>query len=538
MVMVWVLGDYTSYTDSTFAEVRRWIERDHIGGVSMSLGTPIEVAAKINNMQRLSRVPLLSSADLEPGLGRLEGGVFTHYLLDAGSATVFPSAMAIAATGRDQDAYDAARAIAEEARAVGIQINFSPVVDVNNNPSNPVINTRSFGEDPQRVARLSAQFVRGTQDGGAISTAKHFPGHGDTDVDSHVGLPVVGANWSRLTAVELVPFRAAIEAGAAMVMTAHIALPAVEGDSTTPATLAPRIITGVLRDSLKFRGVAITDAMTMEGVGKGYGVEESSVLAVKAGADIILKPSDPTKAIDAVVAAVDRGEISRARIDSAARRVLELKARTGVAFNRLADLDALREVVGSREHRAVADDIARRAVTLLRDTPAQLPLAGSRVAVVQYMPETELRAGKIFGGEIRVAFPGTVVTKISPATSPTDLDSVARQVAGADRVVVAAYVRRIEGEGRPAVPPHIARWIDDLAKKEKVVAVALGNPYLIRQFPSVSTYLVTYGVGDALERAAAAIVLGRAPAVGIAPVLLPGFFNRGDGIKREAGVSR
>jgi beta-N-acetylhexosaminidase len=465
MVMVWVLGDYTSYTDSTFAEVRRWIERDHIGGVSMSLGTPIEVAAKINNMQRLSRVPLLTSADLEPGLGRLEGGVFTHYLLEAGSATVFPSAMAIAATGRDQDAYDAARVIAEEARAVGIQINFSPVVDVNNNPSNPVINTRSFGEDPQRVARLSAQFVRGTQDGGAISTAKHFPGHGDTDVDSHVGLPVVGANWSRLTTVELVPFRAAIEAGAAMVMTAHIALPAVEGDSTTPATLAPRIITGVLRDTLKFRGVAITDAMTMEGVGKGYSVEESSVLAVKAGADIILKPSDPTKAIDAVVAAVDRGEISRARIDSAARRVLELKARTGVAFNRLVDLDALREVVGSREHRAVADDIARRAVTLLRDTRAQLPLAGSRVAVVQYMPETELRAGKIFGNEIRAAFPGSIVTRISPATSATDLDSVARQVAGADRVVVAAYVRRIEGEGRPAVPPHIAKWIDDLAKK-------------------------------------------------------------------------
>jgi beta-N-acetylhexosaminidase len=538
MVMVWVLGDYTSYTDSTFAEVRRWIERDHIGGVSMSLGTPIEVAAKINNMQRLSRVPLMTSADLEPGLGRLEGGVFTHYLLEAGSATVFPSAMAIAATGRDQDAYDAARIIAEEARAVGIQINFSPVVDVNNNPSNPVINTRSFGEDPQRVARLAAQFVRGTQDGGAISTAKHFPGHGDTDVDSHVGLPVVGANWARLTTVELVPFRAAIDAGAAMVMTAHIALPAIEGDSTTPATLAPRIITGVLRDSLNFRGVAITDAMTMEGVGKGYGVEESSVLAVKAGADIILKPSDPTKAIDAVVAAVDRGEISRARIDSAARRVLELKARTGVAFNRLVDLDALREVVGSREHRAVADDIARRAVTLLRDTPAHLPLAGRRVAVVQYMPETELRAGKIFGGEIRAAFPGTIVTRISPATSPTDLDSVARQVAGADRVVVAAYVRRIEGEGRPAVPPHIAKWIDDLAKREKVVAVALGNPYLIRQFPSVSTYLVTYGVGDALERAAAAVVLGRAPAVGTVPVSLPGFFNRGDGIKREAGVSR
>src|SRR5688500_11090470 len=381
MVMVWVLGDYTNNGDSTFAEVRRWIQQDHIGGVSMSLGTPVEVAAKINSMQRISRVPLMTSADLEPGLGRLEGGVFTHYLLEAGSATVFPSAMAIAATGRDQDAYDAARVIAQEARAVGIHINFSPTVDVNNNPSNPVINTRSFGEDPQHVARLSAQFVRGTQDGGAISTAKHFPGHGDTDVDSHVGLPVVGANWSRLTTVELVPFRAAIEAGAAMVMTAHIALPAVEGDSTTPATLAPRIITGVLRDTLRFRGVAITDAMTMEGVGKGYSVEESSVLAVKAGADVILKPSDPTKAIDAVLAAVERGDISQARIDSAARRALEQKARTGVAFNRLVDLDAVREVVGSREHRALADDIARRAITLLRDNPALLPLSGRRVAV-------------------------------------------------------------------------------------------------------------------------------------------------------------
>ena len=532
MVMVWVLGDYTSYGDSSYAEVRRWIERDHIGGVSMSLGTPIEVAAKINNMQRLSRVPLLTSADLEPGLGRLEGGTFTHYLLDAGSATVFPSAMAIAATGRDQDAYDVAKIIAQEARAVGIQINFSPVVDVNNNPSNPVINTRSFGEDPQRVARLSAEFVRGTQDGGAVSTAKHFPGHGDTDVDSHVGLPIVGANWSRLDTLELVPFRAAINANAGMVMTAHIALPAIEGDSTTPATLAPKIITGVLRDSLKFGGVAITDAMTMEGVGKGYSVEESSVLAVKAGADIILKPSDPTKAIDAVVAAVERGQISRAHIDSAARRVLELKARTGVAFNPLMDLDALREVVGSPEHRAVAADIARRAVTLLRDKAALLPASGKRVAVVQYSPETELRAGKIFGGDIRAAIPGAQVIKISPATSVSDLDSVTRQVTGSDRVIVAAYVRRIEGEGRPAVPPHIAKWIDDLARKEKVIAVALGNPYLIRQFPNVQTYLVTYGVSDALERSAAAVVLGRATATGTTPVSLPGFFRRGDGIRR------
>ena len=297
MVMVWMLGDYANTRDSSYAEVIRWVERDHIGGVSMSLGTPIEVAAKLNDLQRRAAVPLLTSADLEPGLGRLEGGVFAHYMLDAGGATVFPPAMAIAATGRDSDSFDVARAIAQEGRAAGIQINFAPVVDVNNNPSNPVINTRSFGEDPNRVARLSDLFVRGAMAGGQLATAKHFPGHGDTDVDSHVGLPIVTATMGRLDTVELVPFKAAIGAGAALVMTAHIALPAVQGDSSTPATLAPRIITGLLRDSLGFRGVAITDAMTMEGIGKGYTTEQSSVLAVKAGADILLKPSDPTRAI-------------------------------------------------------------------------------------------------------------------------------------------------------------------------------------------------------------------------------------------------
>src|SRR5262249_22261517 len=259
------------------------------------------------------------------------------------------------------------RAIASEGRAAGIHINFAPVVDVNNNPANPVINTRSFGEDPARVARLSALFVRGARDGGQLATAKHFPGHGDTDVDSHVGLPIVGATRARLNAVELVPFKAAIAEGASLVMTAHIALPAVEGDSSTPATLAPRIITDLLRDTLGFRGVAITDAMTMEGVGKGYTTEESSVLAVKAGADILLKPSDPVRAIDAVVAAVERGEISRERIDRSARAVLELKARSGAATQPIVSLEHLRDVVGSPEHHAIAASIAQRSLTLLRD---------------------------------------------------------------------------------------------------------------------------------------------------------------------------
>jgi beta-N-acetylhexosaminidase len=535
MVNVWVLGDYTNTRDPSFAEVLRWIEKDHVGGVTMSLGSPIEVAEKINAMQRASRVPLMVGADLEPNLGRLEGGVFAHYMIDGGGATVFPTAMAIAATGRDDDAYAVGRAIGREAKAAGILVNFAPTVDVNNNPANPVINTRSFGEDARRVATLSAAFVRGSQDAGVVATIKHFPGHGDTDVDSHAGLPIVGASLARLDSVELVPFGAAIDAGAGMVMTAHLALPAVQGDSTTPATLAPKIITGLLRDRLHFSGLAITDAMTMGGIGKGYTTEESSVLAVQSGADVLLKPSDPTKAVDALVRAVETGSISRARIDSSVRRILEVKVRTGLAAHPLVPLDTLRDVVGAPEHRALAADIARRAITLLRDQANLIPgPTTGRTVLVQYMPETELKAGRAFAAEVRDAAGDAKVFKIGPGTASSTLDSIARACRGAERVIVATYVRRIEGEGRVAIPERVATWIDSLAVRDRVVLVSLGNPYLIRQFPQVGTYLVTYGVNEALERAGARAVLGRAPITGVSPITLPGFFKRGDGLKREA----
>ena len=518
MVNVWVLGDYTSTDDSTFAEVLRWIRDDHIGGVSMSLGTPIEVAAKLNYMQGQSRVPLIVSADLEPGLGRLEGGVFSHYLMEAGSATVFPSNMAIAATGRDSDAYDVARVIGREARAVGIHVDFAPVVDVNNNPSNPVINTRSFGENPQRVARLAALFVHGLQDQGVSATAKHFPGHGDTDVDSHVGLPIVSATQQRLDTLELVPFRAAINAGAGLVMSAHIALPAISGDSA-PATLTRRVMTSLLRDTLSFKGVAITDAMTMEGVGKGYSTERSSVLAIQAGADILLKPTDPTRAINAVVSAVEHGEISRARIDSSVRRILALKVRTGAAGRPIVSLDSLREIVGSAGHRAVAERIGERAVTLVRDRNNLVPLRDGRTLVIQYMPETELRAGKVFATQMRRRKNVTTM-KIGPAINAASLDSIARAAAQVDRVVFAAYVRRVEGEGRVALPRLVGDWLDAFAQKSHVIVVAFGNPYLSRQFPNVGSYVVTYGVGDALERGAARVLLGETTANGRAPITL------------------
>jgi beta-N-acetylhexosaminidase len=536
LVTFWVLGDYASVEDSIFAETVRRVEKEGVGGVVMSLGTPIEVAAKLNFLQRRARVPLLASSDLEPALMRLEPAVFTHYLLETGGATSFPTAMAIAATGRDEDVYNVARAIAREARAVGIHINFAPTVDVNVNPNNPVIGTRAFGEDPQRVARLAQQFIRGSHDGGVLATAKHFPGHGDTDVDSHVGLPVVKANMARLKAIELVPFRASIEAGADLVMSAHIALPALGGDSTTPATVRPDVIRSLLRDSLNFKGLTITDALSMQGVGKGYTIDQSSVLALKAGSDILLlgPNDDVTLAIDAVVAALGRGDVTQARIDESAKKILWTKARMGLVARRDVPLDSLRTVVGSAAHRALALDIAQRAITLVRDSARVVPLTqNGRIAIVNYMPETELKAGRAFAKEMARLQPRTrVVGKIPPNAARSQLDSIARELRNAEAMVVAVYVRRVEGEGRITVPAPVAAWIDSVATGRRAVVVAFGNPYVMKQFPRARAYMNTYGIGDALEIAAARALVGAAPIGGKSPVSLPGLFRAGDGLTR------
>ena len=533
MMMMWILGDYTSTRDESFQQIVRWVVDDGIGGVSMSLGSPIEVADKLNALQRRARVPLLVAADLEPALGRLKGGIFLPYMLTGGSATIIPSNMAIGATGDPALAYQAGTVIGREARAIGIHIAFAPTVDVNNNPANPVINTRSFGEDPQAVARFSAAFVRGLQEQGVAATPKHFPGHGDTDTDSHLALPVVHSDRARLDSVELVPFRAAIEAGAATVMTAHIALPAVDPDST-PATLVPAIITDLLRDTLGFAGVTITDAMTMEAVGEGYPVERSSVLAVQAGADILLKPSDIPRAIDAVLAAVERGEIGADRVERSARRVLELKARTGAAARPTVSLAELRDVVGSPEHWAIARGIAERAVTLLRDRDGLVPSTrDSAFLVVTYAPETDLEAGRRFVAALSSLGRSVRVERIGPETAPARLDSIAA-ARGAERVIVTTHVRRFEGEGRTAIAPHVAAWIDSLAAAAPVIVVANGNPYVLKQFPTVGTYVATYGIDPSLEEATARALLGAAPITGRAPISRPGFYQRGDGLQRPA----
>ena len=529
MFTVWVLGDYTSTTDPAFVEAQRWIVNDEVGGVIMSLGSPIEVAAKVNDFQRLARIPLLISSDVEPGLGRLEGGVFAPSLMTGGSATVLPSNMAIGATGRPANAEEAGRITAIESKAIGIHLAFAPVVDVNDNPANPVINTRSFGEDAPSVGRFAAAFVRGLQSEGVASTAKHFPGHGNTSTDSHLTLPIVTSDRARLDAVELVPFRAAIAENIAGIMTAHIALPAISHD-TVPATLQASIMTSLLRDTLHFHGLTVTDALSMEGVGKGYTVERSAVLAVQAGADMLLKPTDTRRAIDAVVSAVERGEITRERIDASVRRLLELKLRTGAVQHPVVALDSLRMRVGTAAHRAAAARIAQEAITLMRDQRSLVPVHDDApTLIVVYSSEMDIDAGREFSATARALLRHSRVVRVTPRWTRAALDSLLR---ANDRVIVSTHVRTIEGEGRFAVAEQVAKWIDDLAATRSVIVVANGNPYVLRDFPHVGSYLVTYGRGPALEQAAALAVTGRAPIGGRSPISLPGFFVRGDGIQR------
>ncbi len=536
MVMIWVLGDYTGAYDPGFATITEQVSELGVGGIVMSLGSPIEVAAKVNYLQTRSRIPLLVASDVEPGLGRLEGGVFAPSLMSAGSATVLPSNMAIGAGGREADAEAAGLITGREARAIGIHLAFAPTVDVNNNPSNPVINTRSFGERPDAVARLSAAFVRGVQEGGAAATLKHFPGHGDTDVDSHLGLPVISVARSRLDAVELVPFRAGIAAGAASVMTAHIALPQVYGDSV-PATLRRDVMTGLLRDTLGFRGLTVTDALTMDGIAKGYGVAESAVRAVRAGDDILLMPGNVERAIAAVVRAVELGSIPRTQVDASVRRILELKLRTGAIARPMVSLEALREVVGHPEHAETAREIAGRAITLLRNRNDLLPVTRTmRSLLVLYAPDNDVSAGAAFSAAFSRAVASTRVVRVTPRTGAAELDSLAQLARGMDRVVVYTYTRTLEGAGRFAIAPRVAEFIEGLGADSRTIVVAGGNPYVIKQFPSVPTYAVSYGRGESLETAAARAITGQAAIGGKSPVSLPGFFSAGDGIARAASV--
>ena len=525
--MVWptVLGDYTSGNSPQWQRLTSYIVGEKVGGFTISIGSPTELAAKLNALQAMSKVPLLFGADLEAGAGfRARGGYFVPNAIDLGGAVVAPPEMAIGATGDTSLAFEEGKLTAQEGRALGIHIAYAPVLDVNNNPANPVINTRSYGEDPRLVARLGSAFIRGLQANGMIATGKHFPGHGDTGVNSHLALPVVTVSRSRLDSVELIPFKAAVTGGVGAIMSFHGAMPAL--DSTgVPGTLSAKVLTGLLRNELQFKGIIISDAMDMRGVLDQYGAVEAVKRAVTAGVDVLIQPLNVTQTIDAVVAGVNDGRYSEARLDESVRRILRTKASLGLNRSKLVDLNALRFVVGDSSHVNTSNLIAEKSITLVKDSLGYVPLTlsqNTKILSVAVARRADLSAGVAFNGEIRARYPGLRSELLVAEDPSADYGRIERAADSADVTVISSYVGQSWDAVSTSAPKAFTSFIDHLRNNgRKLIVVSFGNPYVLQQIPAIPAYLVGWGGFPASQAAAARALLGVASITGKLPISIP-----------------
>lgn len=503
-------------------------------GGTVILGQPIAAASILNRLQTLSKIPMLNTGDFEAGLGfRIQG------------ATLFPRAMAFGAAGDDELAYEAAKITATESRAIGVQLNFSPIADVNNNPRNPVINTRSFGEVPEAVGRLASAYIRGLHAGGMMATLKHFPGHGDTDVDSHLGLPIINSPRDRLDAVELPPFKAGIAAGADAVMTAHIELPALDPGAFAPSSLSAPVITGLLRGELQFNGLVYTDSMGMDAVSKALTPGDAAVRAIQAGNDIVLHSPDDAAAVAGIKAAVERGDIAMARIDQSVMRILRAKARLGLHTAKLVSLDAVAANVGGREHARVAEQVSARSITLLKDARTQVPLTIDRAASVLYLSVLDYPTGwriaapsRTFIPELRKRYPSVTAVEVSDRTSANELDLIRASASRYDAVVASVFVRASSGSGRMDLAAPTAKLLNDIARAtntsgKPMITTFFGNPYVAMFMPDLSAVLLTYDLYDGAEAAAVRAITGEAPITGRLPIGMPGMYDVGAGLIRR-----
>jgi beta-N-acetylhexosaminidase len=542
-------GRFVNERSPELARLLHHVRDNHVGGVHWETWSHVhETAFLSRRLQRAAKTPLLFSADLESGVGMRFADV-----------TYWPEPMAVAATGDSSLARRQGRIVAEEARAIGMNQVYAPVADVNVNPDNPVINVRSFGEDAETVARFVAAFVEGVQAGGVLATAKHFPGHGDTRTDSHRSIPSLPFPKERLEKVELVPFRAAIAAGVGAVMTAHVSLPLLDAtpapplredlrrnifdaegtevalDATMPASLSPRITQDLLRGELGFGGVVVADALDMGGITVHFDPGEAAVRAILAGADQIVKSPDLDAALAAVRRAVASGRIPPGRIDRSVERILAAKKR--FPAHAASGKDAFR-IVDSPGHRALAAEIARRAVTLVREEAGRLPLSRrTRLAhvVVQRAGAAPIEA---LPAQLERRLETPPETFALEARSPEE--DVARAVEGAirgDVVLLSLFIRSRAGEGSILLPPPAREAIGRIAAAGKpIVAVAFGSPYLLAELPPAATSLVAYGGQEAMQAAVAEALFGEVPIGGRLPVTIPGVAARGDGIARPAAA--
>src|SRR5580704_2405609 len=566
LFMIWVRAEFLNVANPEYLQLRDTMRKYHLGGFAMTVrweppflyrNEPYEAAMLLNRLQQDSKLPLLVAADFERGLSmRLHG------------ATEFPHAMAFGAAGKQEYAEAFGRITAQEARAIGVHWNFFPDADVNSNPANPIINTRSFGEDPQQVGDLVVAYIRGARANGMLTTVKHFPGHGDTATDSHLSVAQVTGDRARLNNVELPPFRKAIEAGVDSVMVAHVTIPALEPDPNRVATTSPAIVTDLLKKQLGFKGIVVTDALDMAGLTRLYSanIGRASVDAFKAGNDLLLIPADLDASYKAVLEAARSGEIPQAQLDTSVLKLLKAKASLGLEKARLVTLDALSNLVGKLENLALGQQISDDSVTLVRDNGKLLPLKHSGTVkgglpyqrveeihngtvVIVLSDDVRTEAGRALERQVKVRVSDANVIYVDPRIAAAMSEEVLQAVDQAQAVIAAVYVVPTAGkamQGANGLTNSVA--LNDasgtLLQKilehaaEKTAVLAMGNPYLAQDFPGAQNYICTFSNATVSEISAVKALFGEIAIRGHLPVSIPNVAQRGAGIERQLQVAQ
>ncbi len=561
LIMIWCRAEFLNVKDPEYIRMRDTMQKYHIGGFGMTVrvdgpfllrNQPYEAAMLLNQLQRESELPLMFAADFERGLSmRLHG------------TTVFPHAMAFGADGSLADAEAFGRINAKEARAIGVQWNWFPDADVNSNPANPIINTRSFGEDPKQVGALVSAYIKGAHEGGMLTTAKHYPGHGDTATDSHLGLAAVEGDINRLDSIELPPFQDAINAGVDAIMVAHVTVKALEPDPKRVATTSSAVVTDLLKKKMGFQGLVVTDALDMNGLmriyaGTGNPSGAAAVAALKAGNDMILIPGDIGGTYNGMLNAVQSGEIPLSQIDESVLKVLRAKASVGLNRARLVDVDNMKEVIATPEDIATGQRIAEAAVTLVRDNGDLLPLkrqprgtpeaanpylrvdqSRNRTVAVIFSDDVRSENGRVFERELRQRVPEARIFFVDPRIAGGMTEQIMQAVGEAQAVIVPVYA--IPSAGRvialqDATTNLMQRILQ--AAPGRTVVIALGNPYIARDFPAVQNYLCTFSNATVSELAAVKALFGEIAIRGKLPVTIPQVAQRGTGIERGAQTAQ
>ena len=565
LFMIWVRAEFLNVNSPEYLQLRDSINQYHVGSFAMTVraegpflyrNQPYEAAVLLNRLQQDSKLPLLIAADFERGVSmRLHG------------ATVFPHAMAFGAAGKLDYAEAFGRITAQESRAIGVHWNFFPVADVNSNPANPIINTRSFGEDPQQVGDLVAAYIRGARANGMLTTAKHFPGHGDTATDSHLGVAQVTGNLARLQSVELPPFRKAIEAGVDSVMVAHVSVPSLEPDPKRVGTTSPAIVNDLLKTQLGFKGLVVTDALDMAGLTRLYAanIGRAAVDAFKAGNDLLLIPADLDASYQAVLAASRSGEIPQSQLDASVLKILKAKASLNLQKTRLVNVEALSNLIGEPANLALGQQMADDAVTLVRDNGKLLPLkqmgtvnpglpyqrvdeVRNRLVVIIFTDDVRTEAGRMLERQIRSRVPDANVIYVDPRIAAALSDDVIHAVDQAQTVVAAVYVIPTAGKATKAADGLqnsvgladatamlLQKILDHAAPRTAVLA--MGNPYVAQDFPATQNYICAFSNATVSEISVVKALFGEIAIRGRLPVSIPNVARRGAGIDRQAYVA-